>query len=132
MTNKKLHPSVEQFKEFVKNNPKIVQEVRTGKSTWQELYEDWYLLGEEDQRWANFRQEGQAKSNTEEKKTDWMNHVMNSVKKMDPNQVQGYIHNLSQALSAVQGVISQFQGGSGQKPSNSITPPPSPFTFKKD
>ena len=51
MTEKKLHPSVLQFKEFVKNNPKIIQEVRKGKATWQELYEDWYLLGEDDSRW---------------------------------------------------------------------------------
>ncbi len=51
MAQKKLHPSVIKFKEFVKNNPKLIQEVRKGKATWQELYEDWYVLGEEDKRW---------------------------------------------------------------------------------
>ncbi|WNS77053.1 YlbD family protein [Bacillus sp. DTU_2020_1000418_1_SI_GHA_SEK_038] len=133
MTKKKLHPSILQFKEFVKKNPKIVLEVRTGKKTWQELYEDWYLLGEDDPKWENVRSEEQAKSSTEEKKSDWMSQILGSIKKMDPNQVQGYIHNLNQALSAVQGVLSQFQGGNQQqKLTNTNQPPPNPFKFKKD
>lgn len=133
MTKKELHPTVVQFKEFVKKNPKIVQEVREGKSSWQELYEEWYLLGEDDPRWESFRSEGQTEEKTEEKKTDWMANIFNSVKKMDPNQVQGYITNLNQALAAIQGVISQFQGSStGQKSSNVNQPPSNPFTFKKD
>jgi hypothetical protein len=63
-----------------------------------------------------------------------MSSVMGTVKKMDPNQVQGYINNLSQALSAVQGVISQFQTGS-QAPGSQSTAqpkPPNPFSFRKD
>ena len=48
---KNLHPSVIKFKEFVKNNPALIKEVRNGNSTWQEMYEDWFLLGEEDNRW---------------------------------------------------------------------------------
>ena len=133
MTKKKLHPSIEQSKEFVKKNPKIVLEVRTGKKTWQELYEDWYLLGEDDPKWENVRSEEQAKSSTEEKKSDWMSQIVGSIKKMDPNQVQGYIHNLNQALSAVQGVLSQFQVGSKQQNlTNTNQPPSNPFKFKKD
>ncbi|MBY0120825.1 YlbD family protein [Bacillus sp. S/N-304-OC-R1] len=134
MTKKELHPTVVQFKEFVKKNPKIVLEVREGRSSWQELYEDWYLLGEEDSKWESFRSDAQPENKTEEKKTDWMSNIFNSVKRMDPNQVQGYITNLNQALAAIQGVISQFQGSSnpGQKPSNVNQPPSNPFTFKKD
>lgn len=133
MTKKNLHPTIVQFKEFVKNHPKIVQEVRSGKSTWQELYEEWYLLGEEDPRWESVGSEGHSKSNNEEKKTDWMANIINGVKKMDPNQVQGYIHNLNQALSAIQGVISQFQGGTIEQKRNSSNQQPSnPFMFKKD
>ncbi|MEH7122986.1 YlbD family protein [Bacillus sp. JJ1532] len=133
MTKKKLHPSVEKFKEFVKRNPKIVQEVRKGNKTWQELYEDWYLLGEDDPKWENVRSEEKVKSTTEEKKSDWMSQMVGSLKKMDSNQVQGYIQNLNQALAAVQGVLSQFQGGSPQnKLTNSNQPPPNPFKFKKD
>ncbi|KAB2337389.1 hypothetical protein F7731_07190 [Cytobacillus depressus] len=137
MTKKKLHPSVEQFKGFVKKNPKIIQEVRAEKTTWQALYEEWYLFGEDDSRWDSFRAEGQTpvkeKSVSEDTKSDWMTNVMNSLKKMDTNQVQGYINNLNQALTAVQGVIAQFQGGNQVSQTKSINNPPSnPFMFKKD
>ncbi|MBG9445324.1 MULTISPECIES: YlbD family protein [Bacillaceae] len=135
MSKTKLHPSVEKFKEFVKQNPRVIKEVRDGNATWQELYEDWYLLGEEDSRWDSYRENKDNTQKTEEKKSDWMGSIMGTLKQMDANQMQGYITNLSQALSAVQGVISQFQGG-GQKPSGgskpSMTKPSSPFTFKKD
>ncbi|TKJ06257.1 cytoplasmic protein, partial [Bacillus cereus] len=40
-----LHPSVQQFKEFVNHHPKMVHEVRSGHKTWQQFYEEWYLLG---------------------------------------------------------------------------------------
>lgn len=133
MSKTKLHPSVEKFKEFVKQNPKIVREVRSGNATWQELYEDWYLLGEEDSRWDSFK-ESKGEEAPKEKKSDWMGNIMGALKTMDANQMQGYINNLSQALGAVQGVISQFQGGKqtggGQKSSNQK--PNNPFTFRKD
>jgi hypothetical protein len=135
MTQKKLHPSVLQFKEFVKNNPKIIQEVRKGKSTWQELYEDWYLLGEEDTRWETLGTvndtEGEGKS---ESKGDWMSNIVGMVKKMDPNQMQNHINSLSQALGAIQGVITQFQGNNNPA-DGSVKPsegPKNPFLFRKD
>ena len=40
MTNKVLHPSIESFKIFVKNHPRVMEEVRSGKLTLQELYEE--------------------------------------------------------------------------------------------
>ncbi|WML38975.1 YlbD family protein [Neobacillus sp. OS1-2] len=134
MTQKKLHPSVLKFKEFVKSNPKIIKEVRDGKATWQELYEDWYLLGEEDQRWDVIGTEKSTDTEpNKESKGDWMANIMGMVKKMDPNQMQTHINNLSQALGAIQGVISQFQGGNSA-PGSSKPPegPKHPFGFRKD
>lgn len=129
---KNLHPSVIKFKEFVKNNPALIMEVRNGNSTWQELYEDWYLLGEEDDRWATLG----VKTNTEdkennEKKGDWMSTILGTVQKMDPDQIQHYINNFSQALGAIQGVISQFQGSQPKQGAAKIEHK-HPFSFRKD
>jgi hypothetical protein len=136
MTQKKLHPSVLQFKEFVKNNPNIIKEVRNGKATWQELYEDWYLLGEEDKRWETIGIENNSEAKTNnESKSEWMSNIMGMVKKMDPNQMQHHINNLSQALGAIQGVISQFQGSNtnaGAAPIQRQEGPKHPFSFRKD
>ncbi|WP_026574763.1 YlbD family protein [Bacillus sp. UNC438CL73TsuS30] len=141
MAQKKLHPSVAKFKEFVKNNPKMIQEVRKGKTTWQELYEDWYLLGEEDARWEKIGNDNndlsekteEQETNTE-KKGDLISNIMGMVNKMDPNQIQNHINNLSQAIGAIQGVLSQFQQGSnGAKPPGKPPEGPiNPFTFRKD
>jgi hypothetical protein len=136
MTQKKLHPSVLQFKEFVKNNPKVIKEVRSGKATWQELYEDWYLLGEEDKRWQEVSSGKEAESKTDQDSNgDWLSNIMGMVKKVDPNQMQNHINNLSQALGAIQGVISQFQGGNVNSVSGPLKPqegPKHPFSFRKD
>lgn len=135
MEPKKMHPSVQKFKEFVKNNPKLIQEVRKGNATWQELYEDWYLLGEEDTRWESIGTEKgslPAESN-EGKKNDWKTTVLGMMKNMDTNQVQQHINNLSQAIGAIQGVLSQFQGNN--HPPNQIKEsdtPKHPFSFRKD
>jgi hypothetical protein len=133
MAKKKLHPSVEKFKEFVKVHPELVQEVRKGNTTWQEMYEDWYLLGEDDPKWTNkSKNDRNADSEEKEKKTDWLGTIMGAVKSMDPEQVQGQIHNISQALGAIQGVLSQFQGNKGGKQAPNSSGPPHPFSFRKD
>lgn len=136
MTNKELHPSIQKFKSFVKDHPKMVMEVRKGNSTFQELFEEWYLLGEEDPRWEAFKDgnEEEKSSSEEEEKKEWIPQILGAIKNMDPNQIQGHISNLSQALGAIQGVISQFQtgnqpnfrSGSGQGQSSH------PFHFRKD
>jgi hypothetical protein len=134
LTQNKLHPSVIEFKEFVKNNPKIIQEVRRGKVTWQELYEDWYLLGEDDRRWETIGADNEPKNeSSNESKGDWMSNIIGMVKNMDPNQMQNHINNLNQALGAIQSVISQFQGTNAT--TGSVKPPEGPkhpFIFRKD
>ncbi|WP_045515408.1 YlbD family protein [Neobacillus niacini] len=130
--SKSLHPSVIKFKEFVKNNPALIKEVRNGNSTWQELYEDWYLLGEEDNRWeTNGVKTSPSAEKTDEKKGDWMSTILGTVQKMDPDQIQHYINNLSQALGAIQGVISQFQGSQPKHAAPRIEHK-HPFSFRKD
>jgi hypothetical protein len=134
LTQKKLHPSVLKFKEFVRNNPKVIQEVRKGQASWQELYEDWYLLGEEDKRWETIGTDNGSESEKNPvAKGDLMSTIMGMVKKMDPNQMQTHINNLSQALGAVQGVISQFQASNPPAgPAKPAEGPKHPFLFRKD
>lgn len=139
MANKQLHPSIEEFKAFVKANPKILKEARNGKVTLQELYEDWYLLGPNDARWDGLREGSSEASEEKEKdasstKTVWMSNIFDTLKNMDQNQIQGYLANLNQALGTIQGVISQFAPNSGSSGSSAPTEqkPSGPFSFRKD
>ncbi|MFB6466515.1 YlbD family protein [Cytobacillus sp. Hz8] len=133
MKSKNLHPSIIKFKEFVRENPHILKEVRNGNSTLQELYEDWYLLGEDDPKWNGMGIEKEETTVKEDKKeNDWLSKIMNNVSKMDPNQIQSHLYNANQAISAILGVISQFQGqGQTQQPPQQ-NQSPHPFSFRKD
>ncbi len=79
MTNKVLHPSIESFKVFVKNHPRVMEEVRSGKLTLQELYEEWFLLGEDDTRWMTFVQR-KKQMETLKKQIHWMKTVLGQLK----------------------------------------------------
>lgn len=137
MSGKKLHPSVEQFKQFVKKHPKMVVEVRRGNTTWQDLFEEWYLLGAEDSRWEEFKEmdETDSSKEKEEGKKEWIPQVMGAIRNMDADQLQGHITSVSQALGAIQGLIMQFQKGNHPSNSNSQNEAKSaqhPFQFRKD
>lgn len=133
VNNDKLDSSIQKFKQFVNDHPKMVQEVRNGDYTWQEFYEEWYLLGEKDPRWNVYKsnQKGVVEKETEENKPDWLTQVTKMFKKIDPNQLDEQINNLSKALGAIQGVLSQFQQ-TRANPSPKIEKPPHPFLFRKD
>ncbi|MFS0645062.1 spore coat protein YlbD [Siminovitchia sp. 179-K 8D1 HS] len=133
MTRKKLHPSVEQFKQFVREHPNLVKLVRAEENTWQELYEEWYLLGEDDPKWEKYKKGNTAETN--ENKDDvkkWVHQFSGLLKKMDVNQMQYHIDNLSQAIGAIQGLLSQFQGSSQQQSNPVQEAPRNPFAFRKD
>ncbi|WP_026692157.1 YlbD family protein [Peribacillus kribbensis] len=124
--------SIEQFKLFVKKYPGLVQEVRKGRQTWQDIYEEWFLLGEEDPKWDEYSAAPAKTSAKEEKdsKSDLVSTLFSAIKNMDMEQIQTHISSLSQAISAVQGILTQFQSN----PENAEKPkqPPNPFALRKD
>ena len=44
----------EQFKEFVKNNPKLIKFVKNNDMTWQKFYEMYDLYGESEEAWKEY------------------------------------------------------------------------------
>ncbi len=54
-SNQGLHPSVQQFKEFMKEHPLLINEVRDERKSLQELFEEWMVLGAEHEQWQAFR-----------------------------------------------------------------------------
>lgn len=137
MAKKQLHPSVKKFKEYVRAHPELIKQVRSGTNTWQELYEEWYLFGEDDSKGNGNVDDGNQStedSKKESSKKDWMSTVLGAVRNMDPNQLQHHIVSISSALGAIQGVISSLQGGSSVQnpPKKSVSPPSHPFQFRQD
>jgi ABC-type antimicrobial peptide transport system permease subunit len=131
MTKNNLHPSVQQFKAFIKKHPNLIQEVRKGNKNWQELYEDWYLLGEEDEIWKPYKAAEEKEVNTKkENKSDLMSQILRSVKKIDVNEMQQHIENVNNAISTIQNLLSQFQGV--QPKNHQAGRPDHPFSFRQD
>ncbi|MFJ7638719.1 YlbD family protein [Peribacillus sp. NPDC097206] len=142
---KKKRPSIDGFREFVKVHPYLVNEVRNKQATWQELFEEWYLLGEDHPRWQAEDSVQASVGKTEpvvtatekgEQSSELLGTVMSAVKNMDIGQIQQYISSANQAIGAIQGVLSAFQGN---KSGGDSTPPPkapeqrsNPFLFNKD
>ncbi|MCL1989370.1 MAG: YlbD family protein [Defluviitaleaceae bacterium] len=46
---------IDAFKAFVRRHPGLKEEVRSGKSTWQNVYESWYLYGADDGQWEPYK-----------------------------------------------------------------------------
>jgi hypothetical protein len=143
MAKKQLHPSVKKFKEYVRAHPELIKQVRSGTNTWQELYEEWYLFGEDDSKGNGNVDDGnqstedskeESSPKEESSKKDWMSTVLGAVRNMDPNQLQHHIVSISSAIGAIQGVISSLQGGSSVQnpPKKSVSPPSHPFQFRQD
>ncbi|MGP1907365.1 YlbD family protein [Metabacillus sp. JX24] len=131
MTEKKEHPSIAQFKEFVKKHPKLISEVRKGDKKWQELFEDWYLLGEDDASWQKYREDAAEAESAEDKKSDFMSRMMTAVKNMDANQMNQHLYNMNSTISSIQNLFSTFGLTKGASSGQSKTQN-NPFSFRKD
>jgi hypothetical protein len=133
MATKEKHPSIEKFKDFVKRHPKLSQEVRSKKKTWQEFFEEWYLLGEEDESWKIYRDGEQADEEKADKGSiaDVIPQLLQSLKKMDMNQMQYHLTNVNSAIGNIQQLISQFIPSS-TKGTSTTQGPKNHFTFRKD
>ncbi|KAA0548056.1 cytosolic protein [Bacillus sp. BGMRC 2118] len=127
MSQKTVHPSIQKFKEFVKRHPKLANDVKSKKKTWQELFEDWYLLGEDDPIWNQYKDVQEKKESTG--KTDFMSTILTAVKGIDLAQVEQHMSSVGDALSTIHQIISQFKGSDeSNKPKQSNHP----FFYSKD
>jgi hypothetical protein len=117
---------MENFRQFVSKHPLLREEVRNNKFTWQNVYEEWVLYGEEDESWKKYEKQEQISTNTfdtsqEEPQTnndqtqsnstvnlDSIKSIMNYVQKINPDS-------LNKTLNTVQKVIQIAQTFSGPK-----------------
>ena len=140
---KKKRQSIEQFREFVKRHPHLRNEVKQKQSTWQELFEEWYLLGEGHPRWKVDQKESEQTQladnlNESDQSQEVIGMLLGAVKNMDINQIQQYIKSANQALGTIQGLVEMFQGSRTTTEEESSTPKPdreqrkNPFMFRKD
>ena len=96
---------MDEFRQFVKKYPKIRDDVISGKKTWQNIQEDWVILGEESDIWNIYKD--QKKEINDFLSTDSIKNIMNYVKKINPDSI-------SKTLNTVQKVLQISQSFNGR------------------
>lgn len=104
---------MDEFREFVSKHPLVKEEVKTGKATWQKIYEDWVILGENDEMWKKFEQKkGETPKKLEDLLTqENLKNVLGYVKKINPDSI-------SKTLNTVQKVLQITQSFGGKNVSS--------------
>lgn len=123
-----MSKKIEEFRSFVSKYPNIRNDVLNGKRTWQNIYEDWVLFGEDSDIWNKYSNRTESSNNTETKNS-FDNATINEIKNMkledllsgdNLKNIWGYIKkinpdNLSKTLNTVQKVL-QITQSFGSKP----------------
>lgn len=117
-----LHPSVREFKGFLQRHPKLVEEVRKSGKGFQEYYEKWALLGEDDPFWDQFKKTGKtgkSENGAKQGKAELMERLIRMSENIDLDKLQKQVDNINNTITTVQGLLGQFQSTKGpQQPFN--------------
>ena len=87
---------IDEFKDFVKKNPKLVKYVKEDKMTWQKFYEIYDLYGEDNNAWKDYLGVATVAA------TAGLPDIINWFKSLNIENVQTGINNLQRVLGVVQ------------------------------
>lgn len=93
---------IESFKNFVRNNPYLINYVKENKMTWQKFYEIYDLYGEDDSIWNDFKS-NTTSNNSDTNIVDTVKGIFNLIKGIDLNSVQKALTSLDKAIEAFKG-----------------------------
>ena len=98
---------MDDFREFVRKYPKLKDEVRDGKTTWQSIYEEWVLYGDKND-WSKYEEKKEEEKKNITVSVDSLKNMFGYIKKINPDD-------LNKALNTVQKVIQIVQTVGGSK-----------------
>ena len=102
----------DEFKEFIKSKPELVDYVKSKEYTWQDFYEVYDLYGKDESVWEKYR-EKKSDSESDDRKNASITELTNLVKNINIDNVQKYINNAQKAIN----VISEL---TAKKPSSNV------------
>ena len=85
----------EDFKRFVRNNPKLIRFIKNKEMTWQSFYEIYDMYGEDKEAWKPYLEEEKISSKISS--SDFMNYIKN----IDLDAVQESINSIQRVLGVV-------------------------------
>lgn len=96
------------FKEFVKKNSYLIDQVTSGKTTWQKLYEIFDLYGEDSVVWKKYQFSetiNKTSTNNVSPINNSLKELLGVVKGIDLNTVQKGLSSLDKAIEAFKGIV---------------------------
>jgi len=123
---------ITEFKEFVREHPGLKESVRDGNTSWQNLYEEWYLYGSDDRQWSPYKNDASSVSEvTSTEKADqlsgaeMMTQAFEYLQKVDIDKVQKTMGTFQQFIQ----IFQTMQGGKGGHLGGSMISPTSKQNF---
>ena len=93
----------EEFKEFVRNNPRLINYVKSNKMTWQGFYEMYDLYGSDSNVWDEYIKEDKVKEKSNRTASNiTLSEVVKWVKNVDLDSLEQGIGNIQKVLGVVQ------------------------------
>ena len=96
-----MEKKIEEFKEFVRSNPFLIDYIRKGKKSWQDFYELYDLYGEDEDAWGKFLEEDpivEDKKNANDSRGGYLDEFVRMAKNVDMDKVQEGISSLQKTL----------------------------------
>jgi len=107
---------ITEFKEFVREHPGLKDSVRGGNTSWQNLYEEWYLYGSDDKQWGPYKENvtpvNQITSSEQADQlngAEMMTQAFEYLQKVDIDKVQKTMGTFQQFIQ----IFQTMQGGKG-------------------
>jgi hypothetical protein len=98
---------MDEFREFVSRYPLVREDVVSGKKTWQNIYEDWVILGENNSVWDKYKES--KKETIDLLSSENLRNIMNYVKKINPDSISKTLNTVQKILQITEGI-----GGKGR------------------
>lgn len=94
----------DEFKEFVRKNPRLISYVKKGDMDWQKFYEIYDLYGEEESAWSSYLTKEEELRNVTTTATTGIgfNEIINFIKNIDLDSVQEGVNSVQRVLGVIQ------------------------------
>lgn len=104
----------EEFKNFVKKNPKLIKHVQDGSSSWQKFYEIYDIYGEDREAWKDYLEVAPVAA------TAGTVDLVSWLKGINLDSIQTGVNNLQRVL----GMVSDLTTKDGKKEPEEYKPRP--------